>query len=148
MTRVDDVMVGQWLGRWIEKVHYVKGDGVEFGGDAFVCVSKHLSSEDNQPGASEHWATASSEPIENLPDEADLQVQTVGRPQVSLPDCEVHTFTYLRTARIKRKVDVAGEKPHNHWHRIDTFYCQHCLRYSTMERNEDSPTIPDWYREG
>jgi hypothetical protein len=142
-------MAGQWLGHWLPEIHYVKGDGVEFGGDGYVCVEDHLSFEDNQPGASEYWVTATTEDIKNLEVEDSLGIQATGRPEVALPDCEVHTFIFLRTAKTKSKNrSEEGDKNLNHWHRMDTFYCQHCLRYSTMERNEDAPAMPAWYKDG
>ena len=65
-------------------------------------------------------------------------------PGVELPKCEVHTFIFLGSAREKDK--VKGEPRVSSWKRTDTFYCQHCLSYTYMTRQQNSEKMPYWFR--
>ncbi len=66
----------------------------------------------------------------------------VEMPAVSLPKCEVHTFIFLGSAREKEKIKGAISK----WKRTDTFYCQHCLSYTYMTRQQEGEKMPYWFR--
>lgn len=67
---------------------------------------------------------------------------------IDLPDCEIHDFVFLRSAKTKEKIKKAEQgAPSTLWVRIDTFYCQHCLRYTTMARQEPADRPPSWYRD-
>lgn len=69
---------------------------------------------------------------------------------MDLPDCEIHDFVFLRTGKVKEKIKIPNKEPgqpDTQFRRMDTFYCQHCLRYTTMERKEMSTKVPDWYRD-
>ncbi len=65
-------------------------------------------------------------------------------PGVELPKCEVHTFVFLGSAREKEK--IKGENRALQWKRTDTFYCQHCLSYTYMTRQQEGEKIPYWFR--
>lgn len=65
-------------------------------------------------------------------------------PQVNLPKCEVHTFVFLGSAREKERIKGQGQL--TKWKRTDTFFCQHCLSYTYMTRQQEGEFMPYWFR--
>jgi hypothetical protein len=81
------------------------------------------------------------EPVEEQdPDEIEVSVKTDPNA-MPLVDCEKHVFTFLRTAKIKGKMQPEGVR----YRRVDTFFCHFCLRYTTVAREEVGKVTPDWW---
>lgn len=75
-------------------------------------------------------------------DPDDIEITLKADPNaLMLPECEQHRFVFLRTAKIR-----GNKSPEGMLHRrIDTFYCTHCLRYTTVAREEISKIQPEWF---
>ena len=56
-------------------------------------------------------------------------------------ECE-HKFVFLRTA--KWLADQGGYN--TGYNRVDTFFCEHCLEYKTVEQKGYYRESPEWYR--
>ena len=78
---------------------------------------------------------------EQDPDEIEISLKT--DPNAMQPiDCGDHYFVFLRTAKIKGNV---GPREGKRYRRVDSFYCVHCLRYTTVAREEVTKIAPDWF---
>lgn len=54
-----------------------------------------------------------------------------------------HKFVFLRTSR---STDDSGAY-NTKFTRVDTFFCEHCLEYKEVKKEEWSRDTPAWYRE-
>lgn len=72
----------------------------------------------------------------------DIEISLKTDPNaLMLPECEVHHFDFLRTAKVRGNKSSEGMQ----YRRIDTFFCTGCLRYTTVARDEMAKITPEWF---
>lgn len=82
------------------------------------------------------------EPAEEQDLEKEVEVILQADPStLAPPECEVHTFMFLRTAKIRGHKSPEGQR----YRRVDTFFCRNCLRYTTVARDETAKIQPEWF---
>lgn len=57
-------------------------------------------------------------------------------------NCE-HSFVFLRTAKF---TDSNGVSYNTKYTRIDYYFCERCLEYKEVRKEDWQREAPDWYR--
>lgn len=84
------------------------------------------------------------EPVigEDEQDPGEIEISLKTDPSaLMLPECELHHFEFLRTAKVMGNRTPEGTR----YRRIDTFFCTGCLRYTTVAREEVERIKPEWF---